>query len=280
MASWLQSFQAGARWQLDIFGEVMDVLYQSTAKGLTSPEQSVWDLQCRLMEHLEAVWEQPDEGLWEIRGHRRHFTHSKVMAWVAFDRAVRSVERFGLAGPVRRWRKIRDQIHDQVCRRGYNVKLGSFVRSFGSTQLDASVLLIPLVGFLPASDERVGSTVDAIGRHLMRDGLVLRYDTRRTRDGLSGREGAFLACSFWYADNLVLLGRRREARKLFERLLSLRNDVGLLAKEYDVSTGRMVGNFPQAFSHVALINTAHNLARAEKPAEQRFGTDRELSKQP
>jgi GH15 family glucan-1,4-alpha-glucosidase len=154
------------------------------------------------------------------------------------------------------------------------------VQSFGSTQLDASVLLIPLVGFLPASDERVGSTVDAIGRRLMRDGLVLRYDTRRTRDGLSGGEGAFLACSFWYADNLVLLGRRREARQLFERLLSLRNDVGLLAEEYDISTGRMVGNFPQAFSHVALINTAHNLAHAEKPAEQRSGTDRELSKQP
>jgi GH15 family glucan-1,4-alpha-glucosidase len=263
---------AAKQLQLDIFGEVMDVLYQASSKGLISPEQSAWDLQCKLIEHLETVWEQPDEGLWEVRGGRRHFTHSKVMAWVAFDRAVRSVEQFGFAGPVARWRKIRDQIHDQVCRRGYNVKLGAFVQSFGSTHLDASALLIPLVGFLPAADERVGSTVDAIGRHLMRDGLVLRYDTRRTRDGLSGREGAFLACSFWYADNLVLLGRRREARKLFERLLSLRNDVGLLAEEYDVLTGRMVGNFPQAFSHVALINTAHNLARAEKPAEQRAGS--------
>jgi GH15 family glucan-1,4-alpha-glucosidase len=197
------------------------------------------------------------------------------MAWVAFDRAVRSVEEFGFA----RWRKIRDQIHDDACRRGYNVKLGAFVQSFGSTQLDASALLIPLVGFLPASDERVRSTVDAIGRHLMRDGLVLRYDTRRMRDGLSGREGAFLACSFWYADNLILFGRRQEASELFERLLSLCNDVGLLAEEYDAPTQRMVGNFPQAFSHVALINTAHNLARAEKPAEQRSGSTREPIKQ-
>jgi GH15 family glucan-1,4-alpha-glucosidase len=269
---------AAKQLQLDIFGEVMDVLYESSAKGLISPEQSAWDLQCKLIEHLEAVWEQPDEGLWEVRGRARHFTHSKVMAWVAFDRAVRSVEQFGFAGPVTRWRKIRDRIHDQVCRRGYNVKLATVVQSFGSTQLDASALLIPLVGFLPASDERVRSTVDAIGRRLMRDGLVLRYDTRRTRDGLSGREGAFLACSFWYADNLVLLGRHREARKLFEHLLSLRNDVGLLAEEYDVSTGRMVGNFPQAFSRVALINTAHNLARAEKPAEQRSGSIRESIK--
>src|SRR5262245_22287028 len=266
---------AAKQLQLDIFGEIMDVLYQSSAKGLISPEQSVWDLQRKLIEHLETVWEQPDEGLWEVLGPRRHFTHSKVMAWVAFDRAIRSVEQFSFAGPVRRWCKIRDRIHDQVCRRGYNVKLATFVQSFGSTQLDASALLIPLVGFLPASDERVRSTVDAIGRRLMRGGLVLRYDTRRTRDGLSGRDGAFLACSFWYADNLVLLGRRREARKLFEHLLSLRNDVGLLAEEYDVSTGRMVGNFPQAFSHVALINTAHNLARAEKPAEQRSGSTRE-----
>jgi GH15 family glucan-1,4-alpha-glucosidase len=270
---------AAKQLQLDIFGEVMDVLYQASAKGLISPEQSAWDLQCKLIEHLETVWEQPDEGLWEVRGRRRHFTHSKVMAWVAFDRAVRSAEQFGFAGPAPRWRKIRDQIHDQVCRRGYNVKLGAFVQSFGSTQLDASALLIPLVGFLPASDKRVGSTVDAIGRHLMRDGLVLRYDTRRMRDSVSGREGAFLACSFWYADNLVLLGRCREARNLFERLLSLRNDVGLLAEEFDVLTGRMVGNFPQAFSHVALINTAHNLAHAEKPAEQRSGNPRQSREQ-
>jgi GH15 family glucan-1,4-alpha-glucosidase len=266
---------AAKQLQLDIFGEVMDVFYQSTAKGLSSPEQSAWDLQCKLIEHLESIWQEPDEGLWEVRGPRRHFTHSKVMAWVAFDRAVKSVEQFGFEGPVERWRSLRDHIHDEVCRKGYSVKCRAFVQSFGSTQLDASTLLIPLVGFLPPSDERVSSTVDAIGRHLMRDGLVLRYDTRRTRDGLKGREGAFLACSFWYADNLVLLGRHREARELFENLLSLRNDVGLLAEEYDTPTGRLVGNFPQAFSHVALINTAHNLTRAEKPAEQRSGSTRE-----
>jgi GH15 family glucan-1,4-alpha-glucosidase len=262
---------AAKQLQLDIFGEVMDVLYQSTAKGLSQPEQSAWDLQCKLIEHLESVWEKPDEGLWEVRGPRRHFTHSKVMAWVAFDRAVKSVEQFGFAGPLKRWRSIRDHIHDEVCRKGYNARRRSFVQSFGSSQLDASALLISLVGFLPPSDERIQSTVDTIGRHLMRDGLVLRYDTRRTRDGLKDPEGAFLACSFWYADNLVLLGRHGEARELFERLLSLCNDVGLLAEEYDAPAGRMVGNFPQAFSHVALINTAHNLARAEKPAEQRSG---------
>src|SRR4029078_337361 len=192
-----------------------DVLYQSTAKGLSSPEQSGWDLQCKLIEHLESVWHEPDEGLWEVRGPRRQFTHSKVMAWVAFDRAVKSVEQFGFEGPVERWRNLRDHIHDEVCRKGYSAKRRAFVQSFGSIQLDASALLIPLVGFLPPSDARVRSTGEAIGRDLMRDGLVLRYHTRRARDGLKGREGAFLACSFWYADNLVLLGRDREGREPF-----------------------------------------------------------------
>ena len=271
---------AASQRQLDIFGEVMDVLYQSSAKGLSSPEQAAWDLQRKLIEHLEDVWQKPDQGLWEVRGPPRHFTHSKVMAWVAFDRAIKTVEEFEFDGPVDRWRAIRDHIHAEVCRKAYNKKRGAFVQSYGSTQLDASALLIPLVGFLPPSDHRVRSTVAEIGRHLMHDGFVLRYDTRRTRDGLKGREGAFLACSFWYADNLVLVGRPDEARELFERLLSLRNDVGLLAEEYDVPTGRMVGNFPQAFSHVALINTAHNLARAEKPAEQRSGRAPEPIGQP
>jgi GH15 family glucan-1,4-alpha-glucosidase len=270
---------AAKQLQLDIFGEVMDVLYQSSAKGLSSPEQTAWDLQRKLVEHLEDVWQEPDEGLWEVRGPPRHFTHSKVMAWVAFDRAVKSIEQFGLDGPVRRWRTIREHIYAEVCRKGYNAKRGAFVQSYGSTQLDASALLMPLVGFLPPSDHRVRSTVDAIGRHLVQDGLVVRYDTRYTRDGVQGREGAFLACSFWYADNLILLGRRKEARELFERLLSLRNDVGLLAEEYDVQRRRMVGNFPQAFSHEALINTAHNLARAEKPTKRRLVSAREPIKQ-
>jgi GH15 family glucan-1,4-alpha-glucosidase len=192
------------------------------------------------------------------------------------DRAVESVERFGVEGPVERWRKLCHQIHEEVCERGYNAELGAFVQSYGSAELDASALLIPLVGFLPPSDPRVKSTVEAIERHLMEDGLVLRYRPERTDDGLHGPEGAFLACSFWLADNLVLLGRYDDARALFDRLLSLRNDVGLLAEQYDSRAKRMVGNFPQAFSHVALINTAHNLSMHEKPAEQRSGATREM----
>jgi GH15 family glucan-1,4-alpha-glucosidase len=266
---------AAKQLQLDIYGEVMDALYQGDARGLSAPEHTAWQLQCKLIEHLETIWKEPDEGLWEVRGGRRQFTHSKVMAWVAVDRAVKSAEQFGFEGPVARWRKLRTQIHRQVCKEGYNPKLGAFVQSYGSSELDASALLIALVGFLPPSDPRIGSTVKAIGRKLFRDGLVLRYDTRRTRDGLKGREGAFLACSFWYADNLILLGRHQEARELFEHLLSLRNDVGLLAEEYDSRAKRMVGNFPQAFSHVALVNTAHNLARHQKPAEQRSGSKQE-----
>jgi GH15 family glucan-1,4-alpha-glucosidase len=193
------------------------------------------------------------------------------MTWVAFDRAIKAVEIFGFKGPIRRWRRIRAQIHKDVCDKGYDTKLGSFVQSYGATELDASALLISLVGFLSPSDPRVRSTVEAIECQLMVDGLVTRYDPRRTKDGLETREGAFLACSFWLADNLILLGRREDARRLFEHLLSLRNDVGLLAEEYDTSLGRMAGNFPQAFSHVALINTAHNLEKQEKPAEQRSG---------
>ena len=263
---------AAKQLQLDIYGEVMDALFQGDARGLTAPEHSAWPLQCKLIEHLETIWKEPDEGLWEVRGGRHQFTHSKVMAWVAVDRAIKSVEQFGFEGPVARWRELRAQIHRQVCTQGYDAKLGAFVQSYGSTELDASALLIALVGFLPPSDPRIRSTVEAIGRSLMRDGLLLRYDTRARQDGLEGREGAFLACSFWYADNLILLGRRQEAKELFAHLLALRNDVGLLAEEYDTRAGRMVGNFPQAFSHVALVNTAHNLARLEKPAEQRSGS--------
>ena len=197
------------------------------------------------------------------------------MAWVAFDRAIKSVERFGLAGPVDKWRAVRGKIHREVCDNGFNAALGAFVQSYDSTALDASALLIPLVGFLPPSDPRVKSTVEAIERHLMEDGLVLRYRTEQTDDGLAGRDGAFLACSFWLVDNLILLGRRDEARALFDRLLSLRNDLGLLAEEYDTRSRRMVGNFPQAFSHIALINSANNLWEHEKPAEHRSGHKRE-----
>jgi GH15 family glucan-1,4-alpha-glucosidase len=265
---------AANQLQLDIFGEVLDAHYQGSTRGPVR-EHSGWELQCRLVEHLETVWRQPDEGIWEVRGGRRQFTHSKVMAWVAFDRAIKSVEQFGFDAPVARWRKTRAEIHRQVCRHGYDASIGAFVQYYGTTNLDASALLIPLVGFLPASDGRVRSTVDAIERHLMTDGLVMRYDPAQGEDGLGCPEGAFLACSFWLADNLVLLGRYREARALFERLLALRNDVGLLSEEYDTKLGRMLGNYPQAFSHVALINTAHNLCKHEKPAEQRAGSTAE-----
>lgn len=261
---------AATQLQLDIYGEVIDALYQGCLSGL-SQEHAAWDVQRTLLEHLEKVWPEPDEGLWEVRGKPRHFTHSKVMAWVAFDRGIKSIEKFGFKGPVRRWKKVRDQIHRQVCREGYSAKLGSFVQSYGSNELDASALLIALVGFLPPTDRRIRSTVEAIERTLMVDGLVRRYDPKRTKDGLHSREGAFLACSFWLADNLILLGRNDDARRLFESIVKLRNDVGLLAEEYDTVSERMVGNFPQAFSHVALINTAHNLARHAKPAEQRSG---------
>jgi GH15 family glucan-1,4-alpha-glucosidase len=261
---------AAGQLQIDIYGEVMDALFQASAHGL-GDIRGEWDLQCALIEHLATIWDQPDEGIWEVRGGRRHFTHSKVMAWVAFDRAIKSAGRFGLPGPVAEWRALRDEIHTQVCKRGFNAELGAFVQSYESDALDASALLIPLVGFLPPSDPRVKSTVEAIQRNLTEDGLVLRYRVDRSDDGVPGRDGAFLACSFWLVDDLVLLGRRDEARALFERLLSLRNDLGLLAEEYDPRSRRMVGNFPQAFSHIALINSANNLWERDKPAERRSG---------
>jgi len=204
-----------------------------------------------------------------VRGGRRQFTHSKVMAWVAFDRAVRSVEEFGLAGPAERWQALRERIHAEICARGFDAELNSFVQSYGAKQLDASLLLLPLVGFLPADDPRIIGTVAAIEKHLLRDGFVARYNTESAVDGLPGDEGAFLACSFWLADNYILLGRDADARALFQRLQGLCNDVGLLAEEYDPRAKRQVGNFPQAFSHVALINTAHNLNRAYGPAQHR-----------
>jgi GH15 family glucan-1,4-alpha-glucosidase len=256
--------------QLDVYGELMDVMQVGRRAGIRHDGDS-WELQKALMDFLESAWRRPDEGIWEVRGPRRHFTHSKVMAWVAFDRAVRAVETFGHDGPVARWRGLRDAVHDEVCRRGYDAERGSFVQYYGSRQLDASLLMIPLVGFLPASDPRVRGTVEAIERELVVDGLVWRYrpDDSAHVDALPPGEGVFLPCSFWLADNLSLLGRHAEACRLFERLLALRNDVGLLAEEYDPAARRLLGNFPQAFTHVSLVNTARNLTRAGGPAEDR-----------
>jgi GH15 family glucan-1,4-alpha-glucosidase len=259
---------AASQLQLDVYGEVMDVLYQACKGGLGGNE-ATWGVQSALLAHLEKIWRSPDEGLWEVRGPRRHFTHSKVMCWVAFDRAVKLVEQFGMKGPVRHWRELRERIHADVCANGFNSERGAFVQSYGSTELDASLLLIPITGFLPAADPRVVATVKAISEELMAGGLVMRYRTHQSVDGLPPGEGVFLACSFWLADNLLLQGRRAEARELFERLLALQNDVGLLAEEYDPVARRFLGNFPQAFSHVSLVNTAMNLGEGEKPVEKR-----------
>ena len=259
---------AHAQLQLDVYGELMDALHQARRAGL-APDDAGWALQCALLEHLAMVWCQPDHGLWEVRGPPQHFTYSKVMAWVAFDRAVRDAEELALDGPVERWRQLRDLIHAEVCAHGFDPELGSFVQAYGSRELDASLLLLPTTGFLPPQDERIRGTVAAVERSLVADGLVLRYDSARTRDGLPAGEGAFIACSCWLADAYVMLGRLDDARRLFARVLALRNDVGLLAEEYDPALRRQVGNFPQAFSHLAVALTAMNLARAAKPAEQR-----------
>jgi GH15 family glucan-1,4-alpha-glucosidase len=258
---------ASGQIQLDIYGEVMDALYFARQKGLTA-DGDIWGVQLAMMDHLAAIWHEPDDGIWEMRGGRKQFTHSKIMAWVAFDRAIRSAEEFDLEGPVAAWRDIRDTIHAQVCDQGFSKTRNSFVQFYGSQEVDASLLLLALVGFLPADDPRVAGTVAAIEHDLLHNGFVLRYRTTGT-DGLPGNEGAFLACSFWLADNFVLLGRTADARKLFESLVALCNDVGLLAEEYDPVARRQVGNFPQAFSHIALINTALNLARVTPPAAER-----------
>jgi GH15 family glucan-1,4-alpha-glucosidase len=255
------------QFQLDVYGEVMDTLHLGRHIGLESDEPA-WDLQQALLEFLESKWREPDEGIWEIRGPRRHFTHSKMMAWVALDRAIKAVELSGHQGPVDRWRAVRRELHDEVCREGYDTERDTFVQFYGADHLDASLLLIPLVGFLPAGDPRVKGTVAAIQRELMVDGLVHRYPPEGSQsvDGLPPGEGAFLACTFWLADNLALMGRREEALTIFERLLTLRNDVGLLAEEFDPASGRQLGNFPQAFSHVALVNTANYLSESPMPA--------------
>jgi GH15 family glucan-1,4-alpha-glucosidase len=259
---------AHTQLQLDIFGEVMDALHQARQGGLGANEAG-WAMQREFLLHLSRIWHEPDEGLWEVRSGREHFTHSKAMAWLAFDRAIRSAETYGLPGPVEEWRALRQRIHDDVCSHGFDAGLGHFVRAYGSKELDASLLLLPAIGFLPPNDPRIVATVEAIERRLLVKGLVLRYDSATASDGLPAGEGVFLACSFWLADAYLMLGRRDEALKLFNYLLSLRNDVGLLSEQYDPRTSRLVGNFPQAFSHLALVNTASNLANYRKPAEQR-----------
>jgi len=259
---------AALQYQLDVYGELMDSLHQARRAGLP-PRPPAWHVQRVLLDFLESSWREPDEGIWEVRGRRRHFTHSKVMAWVALDRAVKTVEQFGLAGPVGRWRGLRDEIHAEVCREGYDGERKTFTQYYGSSELDASLLRIPLVGFLPPSDPRVAGTVEAVQRELLHDGFVRRYSTSTQVDGLPEGEASFLACTFWLADGLALLGRRREAQRLFERVLDLRNDLGLLSEEYDPAARRLVGNFPQALSHVGLVNTAYNLTRIQGPAEHR-----------
>ncbi|MGC2200619.1 MAG: glycoside hydrolase family 15 protein [Stellaceae bacterium] len=254
--------------QLDVYGEILDALYHAHVHGLPTVDRGI-AIGRTALGHLARIWRHPDEGIWEVRGPPQHFTHSKVMAWVAFDRAVKVLEEIGGDGAIETLRRIRDDIHENVCRHGFDPDLGSFVQAYGSKSLDASLLLIPLVGFLPPTDPRIVGTVKAIERRLVVDGFVVRYDTGEGVDGLPPGEGAFLACSFWLADNFILQGRVQEARDLFERLLSLRNDVGLLAEEFDPRLSRQVGNFPQAFSHVALVNTAFNLTRAQGPAQQR-----------
>jgi GH15 family glucan-1,4-alpha-glucosidase len=278
---WLQGYEqslpvrvgnaAYGQLQIDVFGEVLDALHHARRHGLTGGD--AWNLQTALVGYLETVWDKPDRGIWEVRGAHQHFTHSKVMAWVALDRAIKTAEHFTLDGPLDRWRNLRERIHAEVCARGFNASMSSFVQAYGSTQLDASLLQIALVGFLPPDDPRVVGTVAAIEQRLVADGLVYRYDSELTDDGLPPGEGAFLACSFWLADNFALLGRHDDARWLFEQLLALRNDVGLLSEEYDPRARRMTGNFPQAFSHVALVDTALNLSSPReargRPAEQR-----------
>ncbi|MGD0310970.1 MAG: glycoside hydrolase family 15 protein [Acidimicrobiales bacterium] len=257
---------AAGQFQLDVYGEVMSALYESEPAGEPG-DSPAWEFQLSLMEFLGDGWREPDDGIWEVRGPRRHFTHSKVMAWVAIDRAIKTAEEYGMEAPLDRWKEVRQEIHDQVCDEGFNASIGSFTQYYGSDQLDASLLMIPLVGFLPAHDPRVRGTIEAVERELVDGGFVLRYRTVDTGDvdGLSGREGAFLACSFWLADCLTMLGRDRDARQLLDRLLGLRNDLGLLSEEYDPVAGRLVGNFPQAFSHVSLVNSASKLIGQEKP---------------
>jgi GH15 family glucan-1,4-alpha-glucosidase len=257
------------QYQLDIFGEVANTLFQGRQAGLGPPQHRGVEMAVAMMDFLETGWEQPDEGIWEVRGPRRHFVHSKVMAWVAADRVVKSVEMGRLEGDVERWRKLRDAIHEQVCRQGFNADLNSFVQYYGGKHLDAAILMMPLVGFLPANDARVIGTVKAVETQLVENGFVGRYTQDPAVDGLPHGEATFLPCSFWLADNYELQGRHADAVRMFERLLAIRNDVGLLSEEYDPAAKRLLGNFPQAFSHVGLVNTAFNLTdRSDRPAQE------------
>ncbi len=277
-ADWLPGYENSApvrignaahtQLQLDVFGEIMDTYHQARRGGLTTDE-SGWGAQLKFLEHLAGIWRQPDNGIWEMRGPPQHFTYSKVMAWVAFDRAIKSAETFGLEGPVDAWCKLRDEICQDVVTRGFDGTLGTFVQAYGSSQLDASLLQLPCVGFLPASDPRIENTIAAIEHRLLRDGFVMRYSTEDVEDALPPGEGAFLACSFWLVDVYILQERFEEAERLFRRLIGLANDVGLLSEQYDPRAKRLVGNFPQAFSHLALINSAYNLTRVRKPVHQR-----------
>jgi GH15 family glucan-1,4-alpha-glucosidase len=260
---------ASQQLQLDVFGEIADAMLQTLKAGMPPPERGR-ALRPVVLEYLSTAWRQPDEGIWEVRGGPQHFVHSKVMAWVAFDRAANELESEAFNESGRRWREIADEIHAEVCERGFDRDLDSFVQAYGSKRLDASLLLIPVVGFLPPEDPRVRGTLRAIERRLLIEGeFVLRYETERGGDGLPAGEGVFLACSFWLVDNYVLQGRHAEAGELFDRLLARCNDVGLLAEELDPLSGRMLGNFPQAYSHVGLINCALNLTRLKGPAEER-----------
>ncbi len=259
---------AHTQLQLDVFGEIMDVHHQARRGGISSTE-SGWDTQIAFLDHLKKIWQEPDSGIWEMRGPPQHFTYSKAMAWVAYDRAIKSAETFGLEGPVEEWRKLREQICDNVCAHAFDNERGTFVQAYGSNELDANLLLLPCVGFLPITDARIERTVAAIEHELLSDGFVMRYSTDKVEDALPPGEGAFLACSFWLVDVYVLQGRFDDAERLFRRLVGLRNDVGLLSEEYDPRAKRLVGNFPQAFSHLALINSAYNLTRSRKPLHHR-----------
>ena len=259
--------------QLDVYGEVMDALHYARGAGI-EPDVTAWEMQQAFLEHLETIWDMPDHGIWEMRGPKRAFTHSRVMVWVAFDRAIKAVQRSQLEGRVDRWAQLRDEIHAEVLAKGYDADRNTFTQAYGSTNLDASLLLIPQVGFLPPDDERVHGTVAAVERELgIDDDLLLRYRTETSDDGIADGEGAFLLCSFWLVDALAMTGRREDARRRFERLLELRNDVGLLAEEYDPQARRMLGNFPQAFSHIGLVDSACNLGAGAGPAAERSETD-------
>jgi len=277
-AGWLPGYEgalpvrignaAHAQLQLDVYGELIDAFHQSRTAKLKLDDGS-WDLECAVLGHLEEVWNQPDNGIWERRGAGRHYVSSKVMTWVGFDRAIKSAETFGFKAPLDRWRAVRDTIHREVCEKGFDRTQNTFVESYGSQLLDASILLLPAVGFLPGSDPRVLGTLEAIEKYMMRDGFVLRHDRREVTDEIQPIEGAFLACSLWLADAYVLAGEIAKAQAIFDRVVAIANDLGLLAEEYDSGAGRQTGNFPQALTHIALINTAHNLSDAKKPAMQR-----------